>query len=151
VCPQRVWQWRGLGSGGGILRGDNDVLSNCGDALDSDLVGAGAPGVGNQASDLLRAVGIGCIGAYDLGGNDLGTSLGGSNLGSSGDIMGDSSSVNTLLDNIIPLGNGNTDDRADMDDDMSGAADWRWLARGRRGRPQRGRLRHSGWHRLGHR
>jgi hypothetical protein len=85
-----VWQWRGLGSGGGILRGDNDVLSKGGDALGSDLVGSSTLGVGNQASDLLRAASISCIGAYGLGGNDLGMSLGGSSLGSSGDIVGDS-------------------------------------------------------------
>jgi hypothetical protein len=48
------------------------------------------------------------------------------------------SSVNALLDNVVPLGDGNTDDQADMDDDMSGAADWRWPAHGGRACPQRG-------------
>jgi hypothetical protein len=66
--------------------------------------------MGNQASDLLRAAGSGCIDTYGLGGNDLGTSLGGSSLGSNGGIVGDSSSVNALLDNVVPLGDCSMDD-----------------------------------------
>jgi hypothetical protein len=137
----------GLGSSGGILRGDNDVLSKGGDTLGSDLVGASAPGVGNQGSDMLSAADDGCIGAYSLGGDDLGMSLGGSSLGSGGGIVGSSSSVNALLGNIVPLGDGSTDDRAGMEDNMNGAADWRWPASGRRRRPQRGQLQCSGRHR----
>jgi hypothetical protein len=90
---------------------------------------------------LLRAAGSGCIGAYDLGGNDLGSSTG---------IVGDSSSVNALLDNAVPLGDGNTNDRVGMDDEMSGAVHWRWPTRGWRWHPQHGRLRHSGQHRSRH-
>jgi hypothetical protein len=128
----------GLGCCGGGLRGDNDVLNKGSNTLGSDLVGAGAPSVGNQASDLVKAAGSGCIGMYGLGSNDLGTSLGCSSLGSSGGIVADSSSINALLDNAVPLGDGSMDDRADMDDDMNGTSDWRWHVRDWRRCSQRG-------------
>jgi hypothetical protein len=95
--------------------------------------------------DLLAAVGGGCIDAYNLGDDDLGTALGGSSLGSDNIIVGGSSNTDALLGNVIPLGDGSTTDRVGKDDDLStgdlsGTTDWRWPMSGRSGR-----------HRLGHR